>query len=431
MKLNVLKFGGTSQSYNGYQSCLKRILEEPNDRYIIVVSGLSGVTNLLLKYIESENKSIIDNIIKKHIQLVKDLDLGIEEMITQIIRMNFSNYQSNLQGKIDLIKMGEKLSSMILNLYLKNRIGGKIKLIPAEDIIKSKSENTSLYQLNNLQVCLTNIETAFSESKIIVTQGFMGSTPSGKTFLLGRGGSDTSGSIIANYTNASVYEIWTDVNGIYQMDPRLLKEAKIIKELTYTMAQELSAMGSKVIHPYCIKPCQEKNIPILIKNSFVEDNEINTIIKEEADEFSFGISIQKGVTFYRIKSLNMWSQYGFVSNIFKIFGDNEIDVDIISTSQFEISTTTQETEDDKILKVEEQLKKDYQVEVLKDLNLVSLTSNKLIENKIMGKVEELLLKYKIYLHSFSSNKLSISYLLEKKDSSNFSKELFVILNSFM
>lgn len=429
-KLCVLKFGGTSQSLSGYDSCVKRISENMNDTYVICVSALSDITNLLLDYTKEPSEDIIGKVLKKHLKLLSEL--GIEDLsnlFSSIIFLMFNNYQDNLQGKIDLIKMGEKLSSMILYEYLQLNIiddDMKVHMVQSEDLIKSNYENTSLYQLNNINFDFLKIKNLLKSRNIIITQGFMGGTPSGKTFLFGRGGSDTTGSILSHHLNADVYEIWTDVNGIYNIDPRLIKESKLLKNISYNLAQELSAMGAKVIHPYCIKPCQEKNIPIIIRNSFDYSNDYTTINGEEYK--NIGLTLQKNNTLFKIRSINMWCHSGFVYEIFKVFKDLDINIDIISTSQFEISTTTIETDTKKIMEAEMLLKEKYMVEVITSLDLVSIVSNNILKINKIEEINTLLKDYPVHLQSHSSNDMSLSYLVNNNNSIEIIKKIYNLIN---
>lgn len=404
----VLKFGGSSQCVIGYNSCKRRIEEDRSKKYVICVSALSGITSMLISYTKEGDKMIIERIIEKHRSLINELGLEIGDIIDSLIRLVFLNYQNNLQGRIDLIKLGEKLSSMILNEYLRSEYN--VELISAEDIIKSNSESESLYQFRDIRVESNKILESLKVNDIVITQGFMGGTPLNKSFLFGRGGSDTSGAIIANSLCSECYEIWTDVCGIYETDPRIVKEACVLRSISYDMGQELAAMGSKVIHPYCIKPCKDKGIPILIRNSFNYEGDYSRI--EDIESNNCGISIQRNNILFKIKSINMWSNYGFVSDIFSVFNNFEIDVDIICTSQFEISLTTLEENMEKLIKVQDRLKERYNVCMRSNLDLISVISNNILELEILDNINRLLNEREVYLLSYSSNKMSVSYLLD-------------------
>ena len=132
----------------------------------------------------------------------------------------------------------------------------------------------------------------------------------------------------------------TDVDGIYSGDPRIISDVKLIKNISYDLSQELSAMGAKVLHPYSVKPCQEKNIPILIRNTFNNNSEYTTICSlsklNDNQEYNneYVITNHNNITVFEIKSLDMWNQYGFLYHIFGLFSKCHIDINIVITSQF-------------------------------------------------------------------------------------------------
>ena len=172
----------------------------------------------------------------------------------------------SLECMIQLISMGEFLSCCILNKYLNSK---EVEIVDSSDIIKSDKYNDSGYYNKgkfsvNKKLLLENLE----NKKAVIIPGFSGSTPDDNMCLLGRGGSDTSGSIIAAALEAECYMIWTDVDGLYNCDPRIISNSKIINKIGYVHAQEMAAMGANIIHPYSILPCSKKNIPIIIKNTF-------------------------------------------------------------------------------------------------------------------------------------------------------------------
>ena len=179
--------------------------------------------------------------------------------------------------------------------------------------------------------------------------------------------------LIASSLLSDRYEVWTDVNGVFTADPNKIDNAQIIKEINYEQAQELSAMGAKILHPFSILPCKEKNIPIIIKNTF-SHNSNNTCIHNIKNKINklYAITDQHNVCVLKITSLNMWNNYGFVYDIFKEFSLLNMDVNIITTSQFSITTTTNEKDMSKIIKLEKVLSKKYNVEVFKDCSILSI-----------------------------------------------------------
>ena len=422
---HVVKLGGTSQCQIGYNNIIRIIHnKKENDKYIFVLSAVSGVTNLLEKFTNTKDDIYIEQVIEKNKKLIKELNIGDEstkmfDMILQIFWRDCKNYKNShddiyFQSKI--IGYGEVLSTHILYDYLNFVKLKNIKLLNSYDFIKSKKETFKLYPVGEFYGDI-NIFNKISDgefSDVFITQGFIASSPSKNTILLGRGGSDTTGAIIANMLNANEYVVYTDVNGIYTTDPRICEKASIINEIDYNIVQELSAMGAKVMHPSSILPCMVKEIPIKIINSFNDNNRDFTIIKKvdsKTNKIS-AIALQKDVKLIKITSENMWNNYGFVYDIFRRFSERRIDVNIISTSQFTISTTTEEKNKILLKDLIQDLEEKYTVELLDNCSIVSIVTNYIPE--IYKKLE--LSNIKHHLLSIGATNNSISFVIDEKDS---------------
>ena len=241
---------------------------------------------------------------------------------------------------------------------------------------------------------------------------------------MGRGSSDTSGAVFAKFLKAKQYQIWTDVSGVYNIDPRLTNKPIIFNKLDFNMAQEMAGMGAKVLHPYSIKPCQEENIPIILKNSFDINNKGTLISNETSSHPSF--TLQNKIWLIKIKTLNMWHGIGFAADIFDIFSKQKIDIDIITTSAFEITITTKSKNNlQSLQKAVFALAKQYQIDVIKNCNQVSVIYPNII-SPLLNKIHQISTKYQIELEAISSNNYSISFIL--KENAN-AKELLLELSN--
>lgn len=420
MSIQVIKLGGSSQTKIGYDNLISKISDL--DKGIIVVSAIKDITN---KLINSKDYQEIKNI---HINFIKELKLNENDFLEDFNKINNLMEKSSLENKIELISMGETLTAKILTKYLQKNY--KVDYLEATQIIYSNEENSELYHKSCFEVDTKPIYEKLVDNKFIVIPGFRARDKNYKVCLLGRGGSDTSGSIIAKSVNAKCYQIWTDVSGIYTADPNKVDKANIIKNINYDLAQELSAMGAKVIHPYCIKPCQSKNIPIHIKNTFTPND--NTTIINNIDENNKNlkaITFQKNVSVFKIISLNMWNNYGFLFDIFQKFNDYNIDVNIINTSQFDVSVTTHDQDVDKLLKLKKSLEEKYQVFLNLNTVCISLVGNNVKEYKDFDKVVNFIKKktHHIFLTSYSSNDMSLSFVMEEEHSLDLYKKLHQII----
>ena len=445
--MKVIKFGGTSQSIEGYIlliSIIKEALQSDN-KLVIVLSAVSGVTNLLEQYIQTKQYVHIHDIIKKNKDFINRLNdkfnifINIDYVFDNffnLVDQYFShvvhdveyidinsdsseeydetiyNKKSDLVHlKASLLGYGEILSTNIFYaLVFKVFQTNKIQLLNSYDFIKSSKETTKLYPSIEFS-CTSKILEIMENSQIFIAQGFIASTPSNKKIILGRGGSDTTGALIANAIDASEYQVWTDVDGIYTADPRIVKDAQIMKSIHYKLVQEMAGMGAKVMHPYSILPCSVKNIPIKILNTF--NSHEGTLISNSDDQV-YSVASQKNITLFKITSLSMWDSYGFVYDIFKRFSEKKVNVNIITTSQFSISTTTDEKDEIILKELVDDLSKDYEVEVGYNRAIVSLVSNNL--DDILKKFN--LTDIKKEITHFSSNNLTVSFVVDERECIN-------------
>jgi diaminopimelate decarboxylase/aspartate kinase len=424
----VLKFGGTSQKETTYQMILNRIKEtnkytEQKIKYVIVLSAMSGITNKLLQYEDNKDPYILNQIINSNMELANKSNVNIEDICEKFKEQ--ANNLIEIDDVVSFIAQGEFLTCRILNRYLKSN-GIKSKFISSLDVIESNQENNSFYNKGEFKVNPDKILENLITNDVVVIPGFSARTPSNKFCLLGRGGSDTSGSIIAASINAKVYEIWTDVNGIYSSDPRKISNTFINELVNYEAAQEVAAMGAKVIHPYCILPCAQKNIPIHIKNTFEPDS-LSTIIFNNPSSDVYGVTIQDNVKVFKITSLNMWNNYGFVYDIFSIFKQYNVDVNIINTSQFNITTTTDEINEGKLWSVCEELRKKYQVELNFGNSIVSVVGDNIRITDSIGNIFKLTKKFDIITTSYSSNDMSLSFVIKSSDAIKLAQNLHDII----
>lgn len=431
-KIIVYKLGGTSQTIEGYKNLLSILTSDESDTsnniHIIVLSAISGITNLLIKFTETKNNEYIDEVIDKSVKLFEDIFLNlktqdIEEwfFFQKSLKQIHSIYSklecdaneyikssdiSDIYAKSKIIGYGEIISTNLLNIFF-SFAGTTNILLNSYDYIKSKKEiyqSTSQSEFYSLPIPIED----YLDSNIFILQGYIGSTPSGNPVLLGRGGSDTTGSLVAKAMGAIKYEVWTDVNGIYTCDPRVFVDSKIVPLIDYALCQELSAMGAKVMHPLSIKPCAESKIPIYIRNTFTMG--VGTCIKTNEEQEETFYAIQKNQTLFKIKSLDMWNSYGFVSSIFRKFSEKNINIDIVSTSQFSITTTTTETNKYLLMEAHDELKENYDVEMIVGCTILSIVKKNI--KSIINRINFLNLPSPEMIH-ISDNNMTLNLVLKE------------------
>lgn len=378
---SVYKLGGTSQCKKGYDkliTIIKNEIDTINPMYI-VLSAVAGVTNNLVKFTETKDFELISNAITLNKKIIDSLGIDssfIDYISSDLIKLckKYTDTESfDIYIKYEIIGYGEIMSTNILHMYFKlNNINNQ--LLNSYDYIYSKREidqynikknQTEFYCKENLYINTANT----SICNVFILQGFICSTPSRKTITLGRGGSDITGALVAKVSKSKVYEVWTDVDGIYNADPRIFSNSFQIKQIDYELCQELSAMGAKVMHPLSIKPCIDVNIPIVVKNTFSDSN--GTIIcNEKTDETCY--AVKDSQTVFKIKLLDIWNSYTFVSDIFARFNENQIDIDIVSTSQFSMSGTTCTTNFYKLKEMKDKLSDKYKIEIINNCTIFSV-----------------------------------------------------------
>jgi diaminopimelate decarboxylase/aspartate kinase len=427
----VQKYGGSSITKVGFEVIKKQI--EENNRLIIVLSALSGTTGKLIKFTEIYQIKIIEEIIENHKKFIFELELKddcLNILFNDLLSMSnllILDY-NNKKLKSSIIGFGEYLSTHILHNYLDE----KYFLADARKFIKTNEVHNAIFMTSIFYCDAEIIKKIIKNNLIIIVQGFNGSTCDNKHAIMSRGGSDTTSALVANAINADRLEIWTDVNGIYNADPRLITDAKLIKNIDYTITKEITAIGAKVLHPYCIAPCEDKNIPIVIKNTY-NNNLINTIINNKKND-NYKLLIKKDSnTFFKICSINMWNQSGFVADIFQIFSKHKINIDLISTSEFNITCTTNDYLLDKTIEnIENELSKKYNITIYKNCSIISLLCNDILKSNCFNqtfsnfikKIDEELYNSILMTH-LSSNGLTISFVITEDKSIEFYTKFYL------
>ena len=355
--MKVLKFGGTSVGSVKSILCLKRIVEKEAKRQpiVVVVSALGGITDKLLATAQMAlsgdelYKKEFDAMVTRHHQMIdtiitdpkkrENLFFSVDVLFDQLKSIYYGVYLiHDLSDKTRnaIVSYGERLSSHIVATLVKNA-----KLFDAREFIQTEHKNKK----NVLDSELTSglVRKAFEDlPRISVVPGFISRDEhTGETTNLGRGGSDYTAAIIAAALNAEVLEIWTDVDGFMTADPRVIRTAYTINELSYKEAMELCNFGAKVIYPPTIYPVCIKNIPIKVKNTF-NPNGPGTVIKDKIvndRKVIKGISSISGTTLITVTGLSMVGVIGVNRRIFTALAVNGISVFLVSQASSENSTS--------------------------------------------------------------------------------------------
>jgi aspartate kinase len=344
----VMKFGGTSvgtpeRIMNVYDIVELNIKKEP----IVVVSAVGGVTDLLLsagndalagKVDIAEIEKKHDTIIKSFgfsLDLISDLTAELKQLLQGISMLK----EISPKTMAYLVSFGERISCKLVSQYLNDK-GIKSKPLFAYDIGMVTDDKYD--EAGPLAEAYEKIKNALEGVDYIpVITGFIGKNSQGDITTLGRGGSDFSAAIIGAAVNAEEIQIWTDVDGIMTTDPRIVAEAKNIPVVSFNEASELSYFGAKVLHPKTIVPAMNKDIPVVVKNTANPAHPGTRIVKcaDSAENSLKAISVKKKISLINIYSLRMFDSYGFLAKIFEIFNKHKIIIDMVSTSEVNVSVT--------------------------------------------------------------------------------------------
>lgn len=361
--MQVLKFGGSSVANAENISRVAKIVATAiqKDNTIVVVSALSGVTDLLLQSAvlaaegsEDAYKEKINIIQQKHFDAVKQLiPVASQSQLLSLVKRSVNEIEDICNGifllrevtprtKDRLASYGEWLSSQIIASKMQND-GIAIQWKDARDLIITNSQFT--HAAVDFEITNKNIETFFksADSRAFILPGFIASDKNGVTTTIGRGGSDYTASIITAALNADALEIWTDVSGMMTADPRLTVNAKIIHNISYQEAMELSHFGAKVIYPPTIQPIMSKGIPVWIKNTFAPEDYGTQITSEVVNEAPAdenivrGISSMNNIALLSLEGSGMIGIPGFSKRLFEALSKEKINVILITQSSSEHS----------------------------------------------------------------------------------------------
>jgi len=362
----VCKFGGTSvQDADAMMRLAKIIEKQRNAQPVVVSSAMGKTTNKLLETarIAAEGKQqealdLLASLQNNHLNEARKLGIAVsEDWVSEKIHAYFREMRDLVHGLSALGELtpritdamasyGERLSTAILTQLLANQ-GIPSQLMDARKCVITDDNFVNANPLleETEAAIAKNLRPVLEQGKVPVFQGFIGSNLQGATTTIGRGGSDHSASLVGAALEADEIQIWTDVDGIMTTDPRMVPEARRVKEISFNEAAELAYFGARVLHPATILPAVRKKIPVRVLNSSKPEQE-GTIITNETQPCENpvkAIAYKKGVTVVNIASTRMLMAHGFLRRIFEIFDHYKVSVDVIATSEVSVSLTVDDT----------------------------------------------------------------------------------------
>lgn len=427
--MKVMKFGGTSVGKPQRMQEVANLICKDEESKIVVLSALSGTTNALVEISESLSrgdraaaKQQIDTLhehYRKFVsELLKDTEAGNRanevlnehfEFLTIILKISFSEALNK-----DILAQGELLSTKLFSIYLEEKKVDHV-LLPALDFMTIDSYDEP--QVGTIKVKLAQLLNKHKDKYIFITQGYISRNAKGEVDNLKRGGSDYSASLIAAAINASVCEIWTDIDGMHNNDPRVVNRTFPIDQLSFEEAAELAYFGAKILHPASIWPAHFFNVPVRLLNTLQPDAK-GTLITEKAGSVGVkAVAAKDGITAIKIKSSRMLLAYGFLRKVFEVFEKYRTSIDMITTSEVAVSVTIDN--DVHLPEITKELEIFGTVEVDTNQTIVSIVGNEIAETKdVMKKIFDAIEPLPVRMVSYGGSRHNISLLIARADKEN-------------
>ena len=422
--MKIMKFGGTSVGKPERMHQVKDLITTGDEPKIVVLSALSGTTNALVSIGEALSigdkaaaKSKIDQLQNHYEQFCEALFTSPAakkegqrivqehfEFLNIILKISFNEAINK-----DILAQGELLSTKLFFELLQD-LGVKSVFLPALEFMSIDENNEP--ELPKIQERLGKILAGYSEEAIFVTQGYICKNHRNEVDNLKRGGSDYTASLIGAAISASVVEIWTDIDGMHNNDPRIVDKTRPIAKLSFEEAAELAYFGAKILHPASIWPAQQFNVPVKLLNT-MEPDALGTTITAEMSEIGGvkALAGKDGITAIKIKSSRMLLAYGFLRKVFEVFEKYKTSIDMITTSEVAISLTI-----DDITHLEEiidELRAFGHVEIDHNLSIICIVGNLIMEqNGVLQDIMDSLADIPLRMVSYGGSKHNVSVLVD-------------------
>ena len=420
--MKVMKFGGTSVGKPERMHQVAQLITKDAEPKIVVLSALSGTTNALvaisdsiangdrdaakrkIEELDAHYRSFIPALVIKEEAREKANAIVTEhfEFLQIILRISFSEALNK-----DILAQGELLSTKLFSVYLEEQ-GIDHLLLPALEFMSIDTNEEP--NLPAIQQKLNQQLKQHSDKKLFITQGYICRNSRGEVDNLKRGGSDYTASLVAAAIQGSVCEIWTDIDGMHNNDPRIVNKTLPIEQLSFDEAAELAYFGAKILHPTCIWPAQLNNVPVKLLNTMQPDAKGTTIEQEAGSVGVKAVAAKDGIIAIKIKSSRMLLAYGFLRKVFEVFEKYRTPIDMITTSEVAVSVTIDtDVHLDAIIK---ELEPFGSVEVDKDQSIVSIVGNEIAETPdVLKRLFDTLATIPVRMVSYGGSPHNISLLV--------------------
>ncbi|APY08320.1 aspartate kinase [Winogradskyella sp. J14-2] len=420
----VYKFGGTSVGSVVNMNHVKDIINT-KDRKIVVLSAMSSTTNTLVeisRLVEVDElttaKTIVTELNETYNAVVYDLlqDQALRLEVSKYVNARFKllldainePFSQTLHNSI--VANGELLSTFMFSRLLQKE-GFNVRLLPALDFMRIDNHNEpdNFYIKQNLNRLINTVEPA----DIYITQGFICLDAEGQITNLLRGGSDYTATIIGAAIEADEVQIWTDIDGFHNNDPRYVNDTQALSHLSYDEAAELAYFGAKILHPQTVMPVRQLDIPLRLKNTMAPQAHGTLITNQIHGEGIKAIAAKDGITAIKIKSVRMLLAHGFLKKVFEVFERYETSIDMVTTSEIAVSLTIDNTTH--LEAITEELEKFATVAIDDYMSIVCLVGNNIIYHPDTPELFQVLQDVNVRMIAYGGSNNNISLLVNTSD----------------
>lgn len=420
----ILKFGGTSVGKPERMKKVSDLVLSTSGRKIVVLSALSGTTNTLVEIADA----LISDSPRVALQKIDDLETHYHSYVNdlfssetyrtvgeEIVSRHFSLIRLLAAGKFsdrskrELLAQGELISTEFFHAHLNER-AVKSSMLPALHFMSIDEDQEP--ELEKISERLGPLTQSLEKYDILITQGYICRNHKNEIDNLRRGGSDYTASLIGAAVRADEIQIWTDIDGMHNNDPRVVKKTFPISSLTFDEASELAYFGAKILHPSTIVPAQKYKVPVRLKNT-MDEKAPGTIISDTSERSGEikAIAAKDNITAIKIKSSRMLLAYGFLRRVFEVFEKHQTSIDMISTSEVAVSVTI---DDNKAIgDISDELEKFGTIEIDENQTIICIVGNKLADKPdVLKFIFNSLTSIPIRMVSFGGSRNNISLLID-------------------
>jgi len=422
--MKIMKFGGTSVGSPQRMNALIDLINDGESK-IVVLSAMSGTTNALAEISQAlyqkDNEiaaSLIQTLEEKYKKVITELYKSEQSLFKgrELISTHFDYLKSftrdlfTINEERAVLAQGELISTALFQFLLEEK-GIPSALLPALNFMRlnENAEPDMAYISENLKLELLK----YPGSELFITQGYISRNDFGEIDNLKRGGSDYTATIVGAAIGANEIQIWTDIDGMHNNDPRVVNKTFPIAKLTFDEAAELAYFGAKILHPTCILPAKDQNIPVRLLNTMQPEAPGTLISSENQAEGFRAVAAKDGITAINIKSGRMLMAYGFLRAVFEVFERYRKPIDMITTSEVAVSVTIDNT--DELANIVEELNQFGTVKVDTDLSIVSIVGLfPAAKPGYAGAIFDTLRNIPVRMISYGGSENNISILVDTK-----------------